>query len=85
MGAEILLARRVVAPPILKSDMMSSWMWGKIVAKEEALEVVVCLQFASHDTAEYGLAGLGLPTTRRARFVPPSSSISFLWFTCAAN
>ncbi|OQE12940.1 hypothetical protein PENFLA_c059G09992 [Penicillium flavigenum] len=57
-----------------------------VVASEDSLQVWFgCELQAGHDTTESGLAGLGKPNTRRARFVPPSSSISFLWFTCAAN
>ncbi|KAJ5393974.1 uncharacterized protein N7487_011615 [Penicillium crustosum] len=57
-----------------------------VVASEDSLQLWFgCELQAGHDTTESGLAGLGKPNTRRARFVPPSSSISFLWFTCVAN
>mgnify|MGYP006902561908 FL=1 len=85
-GTAIRAARRLAAPPILNSDIVSFWMRGMVVASEDSLQVWFgCELQAGHDTTESGLAGLGKPNTRRARFVPPSSSISFLWFTCAAN
>ena len=85
-GAESRLTRRLAAPPILNSDIVSFWMQGMVVASEDYLQVWFgCELQAGHDTTESGLAGLGKPNTRRARFVPPSSSISFLWFTCVAN
>ena len=85
-GTASRVARRLAAPPILNSDIVSFWMRGMVVACEDSLQVRFgCELQAGHDTTESGLAGLGKPNTRRARFVPPSSSISFLWFTCAAN
>ena len=85
-GAASRLTRRLAAPPILNSDIVSSWMRGMVVASYNSLQVWFgCELQAGHDTTESGLAGLGKSNTRRARFVPPSSSISFLWFTCAAN
>lgn len=56
-GAESRLTRRPAAPPILKSDIVSFWMRGMVVANEDSLQVWFgCELQAGHDTPRIGFS-----------------------------